>query len=77
MLNALNILGVRLDKELDRRLTAEARRRRVTKSQLAREAIDRYLAGHDLVVQAQEQSRRASAIAYEDPLPHDDRGWTR
>jgi predicted transcriptional regulator len=75
MLNALNMLGVRLDPKLDRRLAAEARRRRVTKSQLAREAIERYLGAQDLAKEAREQSVRASTHA-DDYLPHDDRGWT-
>ncbi len=75
MLNALNMLGVRLDRSLDRKLTAEARRRRITKSQLAREAIERYLAGHDLAAEARAQSLRASRRAVE-YLPHDDDGWT-
>jgi predicted transcriptional regulator len=75
MFNALNMLGVRLDPKLDRRLAAEARRRRISKSQLAREAIERYLAAQDLAKEAREQSLRASAAAGE-PFPHDDRGWT-
>jgi predicted transcriptional regulator len=70
------MLGVRLDPKLDRSLAAEARRRRVTKSALAREAIRHYLAGRDLAAEAREQSERASAGGggY---LDHDDRGWTR
>jgi predicted transcriptional regulator len=74
MLNMLNMLGVRLDPKLDRMLAAEARRRRITKSQLAREAIERYLAARDLAAQASEQSLRASKHATGE-LPHDDRGW--
>jgi RHH-type rel operon transcriptional repressor/antitoxin RelB len=70
------MLGVRLDPKLDRLLAAEARRRRVTKSEIAREAIRRYLAGRDLTEEAREQSRRASAVRSEF-LGHDDRGWNR
>jgi hypothetical protein len=56
-------------------LAAEARRRRATKSQLAREAIERYLTSDALAERAREQSLRASAGAG-DYLPHDDPGWT-
>jgi predicted transcriptional regulator len=75
MLNTLNMLGVRLDPKLDRLLAAEARRRRITKSQLAREAIERFLAARDLAEQARVQSRLASKHV-DIALPHDDRGWT-
>jgi RHH-type rel operon transcriptional repressor/antitoxin RelB len=75
MFNTLNMLGVRLDPKLDRLLGAEARRRRTTKSQVAREAIRRFLQGTDIAKQAREQSLRASAQDEPD-LGHDDSGWT-
>jgi predicted transcriptional regulator len=71
----LNMLGVRMDPALDRLLAAEARRRRTTKSELAREAIRAYLEGIDIAKRAREQSLRASAGS-EGEFEHDDRGWT-
>lgn len=71
-----NVLGVRLEPRLERALAQLARRRRTTKSALAREAIDRFVREAGLAEQAREQSLRASAT---DDLPdvgHDDRGWT-
>jgi predicted transcriptional regulator len=76
MFNALNMLGVRLDPRLDRLLSALARRRRTTKSELAREAIQRYLVEADLAARAKEQSQRASRAKGAGELEHDDRGWT-
>ncbi|MGO8997789.1 MAG: ribbon-helix-helix protein, CopG family [Polyangiaceae bacterium] len=70
------MLGVRLDPRLDRLLSALARRRRTTKSELAREAIQRYLTEADLAARAKEQSQRASRKAAPDEIEHDDRGWT-
>jgi predicted transcriptional regulator len=72
------MLGVRLDRTLDRRLTAEARRRHITKSQLAREAIAKYLAADDLAARAREQSLRVSRRKADEGLhdAHDDREWT-
>jgi RHH-type rel operon transcriptional repressor/antitoxin RelB len=75
MFNMLNMLGVRLDPKLDRLLGAEARRRRTTKSEVAREAIRRFLEAADIAKQAREQSLRASAKDEPD-LEHDDTGWT-
>ena len=69
------MLGVRLDAHLERLLGTLARRRKTSKSAIAREAIHRYLTEADLTTRAEEQSRRASQA--EDPeFDHDDRGWT-
>ena len=69
------MLGVRLDSRLERMLTALARRRRTSKSAIAREAIARYVTEADLTADAREQSQRASRMD-EPELEHDDRGWT-
>ncbi len=71
-----NMLGVRLDRQLDRLLAAAARRRRMTKSELAREAIRRYLSDDDLAARAREQSLRASSSEDAGEVEHDDGGWT-
>jgi predicted transcriptional regulator len=73
--NVFNMLGVRLDPRLDRMLAALARRRKTTKSELAREAIRRFVTESDLPSRAREQSLRVSA-ADEPELEHDDTGWT-
>jgi predicted transcriptional regulator len=69
------MLGVRLDARLERLLGALARRRKTSKSAIAREAILRYVTEADLTMRAREQSQRASQ-AQEPELEHDDRGWT-
>ena len=69
------MLGVRLDKKTDKLLTLLARQRKTTKSELVREAIERYLTVIDIARRAREQSLRASAVNI-DELEHDDRGWT-
>jgi len=69
-----NMLGVRLDPKLERLLSAVAKRRRMSRSALVREAVRRYL-DVELAERAREQSLRASR--HEEPdLTHDDRGWT-
>ena len=50
------MFGIRLEPELDRRLTALAKKQGKTKSDLAREAIRRFLLENDLVAEARRQS---------------------
>jgi RHH-type transcriptional regulator, rel operon repressor / antitoxin RelB len=50
------MLGIRLEPDLDRRLAALAKRQGKTKSDLAREAIRRYLMDDDLAAEARRQS---------------------
>lgn len=54
------MFGIRLEPELDLKLTALARKRGKTKSDLVREAIRQFLLENDLVVEAQRQSLRVS-----------------
>ncbi len=72
------MLGIRLDAELERRLEMLARDAGRSKSDLAREALRRYVAEHDLTAAAREQSLRAVAAgsASADCLDVDERGWT-
>jgi Arc/MetJ-type ribon-helix-helix transcriptional regulator len=74
MFDMLNMLGVRLDPKLERLLASVARRRRMSRSELVRVALRRYL-DVDLGEGAREQSLRAS-VHDEPDLDHDDRGWT-
>jgi RHH-type rel operon transcriptional repressor/antitoxin RelB len=55
------MLGIRLDDELDQKLTAIARQRGLTKSELVREAIRRYLSEDELASEARRQSLLVSA----------------
>ena len=50
------MFGIRLERDLDQRLAALAKRQGRTKSDLAREAIRRYLMGDDLAAEARRQS---------------------
>jgi RHH-type rel operon transcriptional repressor/antitoxin RelB len=50
------MLGVRLEDELDHKLAAIARQRGLTKSDLVREAIRRYLDENELASEARRQS---------------------
>ncbi len=59
------MFGVRLEPELDRRLAALAKQVGKTKSELAREAIRRFLMEHDLIVEARHQSLLVSGSADE------------
>ena len=61
------MLGVRLDDELEQRLTSVARTQGRSKSDVARDAVRRYVDLHDLAMRAEarRQSQRAAA-----------RGWT-
>lgn len=56
------MLGVRLEPETERRLVALARRTRRSKSDIAREAVRRYVAQHDsaYLAEARRQSLAAS-----------------
>ena len=62
------MLGVRLDDELEARLTAVARTQGRSKSDIARDAVRRYVEQHDaaFLAEAKRQSLRAAA-----------RGWSR
>jgi len=59
------MLGIRLDPKLERDLVAIARRLGRTKSDVAREAIRRYLAADELALQARRQSLLISGDATE------------
>jgi RHH-type rel operon transcriptional repressor/antitoxin RelB len=61
------MLGVRLDNELEERLAAVARTQGRSKSDIAREAVRRYVERHDeaFLAEAKRQSLQATA-----------RGWT-
>ena len=82
------MLGVRLDSELEQRLAAVARTQGRSKSDIAREAVRRYVERHDAayLAEAKRQSLRAAArgwtqedddwerlgVAWDDPTPHVD-----
>jgi len=57
------MLGVRLDSELEKRLTAVARTQGRSKSDIARDAVRRYVELHDEAfrTEAKRQSLRAAA----------------
>ena len=59
------MFGIRLEPELDRRLTALARKQGKTKSDLGREAIRRFLLENDLVAEARRQSLLVSGAKNE------------
>lgn len=61
------MLGVRLDDDLERRLASVARTQGRSKSDIAREAVRRYVDRHDaaFLAEARRQSLRAA-----------ERGWT-
>jgi RHH-type rel operon transcriptional repressor/antitoxin RelB len=67
------MLGIRLEPELARRLDWLARATGRPKSDLAREAIRRYLDSN--AEEARRQSLLASRVDVED-MPSDDAGWT-
>lgn len=70
------MLGVRIDPTTEAQLTALARARRQSKSDIAREAIAQYLATHDLDQEARRQSLLASATDKpDDYLRVDESGW--
>ena len=57
------MLGVRIDSDLEQRLAAVARSQGRSKSDIAREAVRRYVERHDeaFLAEAKRQSLRASA----------------
>ena len=57
------MLGVRLDSELEERLAAVARTQGRSKSDIAREAVRRYVERHDeaFLAEAKRQSMKAAA----------------
>ena len=57
-----SVLTIRVPRDLDRRLSREARRRRVTRSAVAREILESSLAASTLVDPAAE-ARRQSLLA--------------
>ena len=59
------VLTMRLDGELARALAAVAKREGCTRSEVAREAIQRYVASVDIVAEARQQSLRVSRGAPE------------
>jgi RHH-type rel operon transcriptional repressor/antitoxin RelB len=61
------VLGVRLDDDLEKRLASVARTQGRSKSDIAREAVRRYVDRHDeaYIAEARRQSLRAA-----------ERGWT-
>ncbi|HVI97964.1 MAG TPA: ribbon-helix-helix protein, CopG family [Sphingomonas sp.] len=61
------MLGVRLDTETERSLTALARRTRRTKSDIAREAVRLYVRRHDESYLAEARRQSLAAAAKDDP----------
>jgi RHH-type rel operon transcriptional repressor/antitoxin RelB len=61
------MLGVRLDDELERRLTAVARSQGRSKSDIARDAVRRYVDLHDAAFLAEAKRQSLAAAA---------RGWS-
>ncbi len=69
------MLGVRLDSELEERLAAVARTQGRSKSDIAREAVRRYVERHDeaFLAEARRQSLAAAALGWTE----DDEAWER
>jgi RHH-type rel operon transcriptional repressor/antitoxin RelB len=67
------MLGVRLDEELEQRLAAVARTQGRSKSDIAREAVRRYVERHDAayLAEAKRQSLAAASRGWTD----EDRAW--
>jgi RHH-type rel operon transcriptional repressor/antitoxin RelB len=65
------MLGVRLDSELEERLAAVARTQGRSKSDIAREAVRRYVERHDEAFLA-EAKRQSLAAAAQDRLAKDE-----
>lgn len=67
------MLGVRLDDDLEQRLTAVARTQGRSKSDIARDAVRRYVELHDaaFLAEAKRQSLRAAARGWSE----EDREW--
>ncbi len=78
------MLGVRLDSQLEERLTAVARTQGRSKSDIAREAVRRYVERHDEAfrAEARRQSLKAAAEDCSDDwnffeaIEAEDRHWT-
>lgn len=60
------MLGVRLDEELEHRLAAVARTQGRSKSDIAREAVRRYVEQHDEAFRAEARRQSLRAAARED-----------
>lgn len=77
------MLGVRLDGELERRLTSVARTQGRSKSDIAREAVRRYVDLHDEAFRAEarrqslEAAKHESAedYAFSEAIEAEDGGW--
>jgi RHH-type transcriptional regulator, rel operon repressor / antitoxin RelB len=69
------MLGVRLDDELERRLTSVARSQGRSKSDIARDAVRRYVDAHDAayIAEAKRQSLAAAAMGWTE----EDEAWER
>ncbi len=69
------MLGVRLDSELEERLAAVARTQGRSKSDIAREAVRRYVERHDeaFLAEARRQSLAAAALGWTE----EDEEWER
>lgn len=69
------MLGVRLDEELERRLSAVARGQGRSKSEVARDAVRRYVDRHDteFLAEARRQSLAAAARGWSE----EDEAWER
>lgn len=80
---ASEVVSFRLGAELYRRLENEARRRRISKTDVVRSILSAHLQTpvQDLATEARRQSLLANAIDRKDDLAalidtvHDDRGW--
>jgi RHH-type rel operon transcriptional repressor/antitoxin RelB len=69
------MLGVRLDNDLERRLASVARNQGRSKSDIAREAVRRYVEMHDqaFLAEARRQSLAAAARGWNE----EDEAWER
>ena len=68
------MLGVRLDDDLERRLTAVARSQGRSKSDIARDAVRRYVDLHDEAYRS--EARRQSLAASRRDAQHGDDIWS-
>jgi len=77
------VLGVRLDDELERRLTAVARGQGRSKSDIARDAVRRYVDQHDEALRTEARRQSIAAAASDNPadwsfseaIEAEDAGW--
>lgn len=69
------MLGVRLDDDLERRLASVARNQGRSKSDIAREAVRRYVEMHDQAFLA--EARRQSLAAAARGWSEEDEAWER